>query len=74
MAEPLGIKWTKQGKRIFFADFNHIKNESYKVVYSLINYDEENDVDSIAVDNKYIAITPLKVDQTDYELLKKFSA
>lgn len=74
VAEPLGIKWTKQGKRIFFADFNHIKNESYKVVYSLINYDEENDVDSIAVDNKYIAITPLKVDQTDYELLKKFSA
>lgn len=73
VAEPLGLKWTKQGKRIFFADFNHIIDESYKVVYSIVNYDEDSDVDSVAVDNNYIAITPLKVDQTDYEKLEKYS-
>ncbi|HQC30545.1 MAG TPA: 5'/3'-nucleotidase SurE [Acholeplasmataceae bacterium] len=67
-----GIKYTTQGRRLFHAEFSPIQGqEDYKITYSQMIYDEPNDTDAYNLDNDYIVITPLTIDQTNYEDLKK---
>lgn len=67
-----GIKYTHQGRRLFHAEYTPIPNSNdYKITYSLMVYDDGSDADSTNIDNDFIVITPLLVDQTDYEQLKR---
>jgi 5'-nucleotidase len=69
--KPLGVKLAVQGKRI--QHHNYIKTdkpEVYRLGYSEINFQEEENSDIRLHREGYITITPLKVDRTDYESLK----
>ncbi|HHT82772.1 MAG TPA: 5'/3'-nucleotidase SurE [Acholeplasmataceae bacterium] len=67
-----GIKYTTQGRRLFHAEFSPIQGSNdYKITYSQMIYDEPTDTDAYNLDNDYIVITPLTIDQTNYEDLKK---
>lgn len=67
-----GIRYTTMGRRLHQAEFNELPDSNnYKISYSLMLYDEDNYTDSVAVDNGYISITPLKIDQTSEEGLKE---
>ena len=74
-SEIKGIKYTRQGRKLFSAEFSPIPNsEDYKITYSQMIYDDPNDSDVVNLENDYIVITPLTVDQTNYEdlnILKK---
>lgn len=66
-----GIKYTHQGRRLYHAEFSPIPNSTdYKITYSRMIYDDGPDSDSFNLDNNYIVITPLSVDQTNYDDLK----
>lgn len=66
-----GIKYTHQGMRLYHAEFTKIPDSNdYKITYSLMIYDEGPDADSTKLDEDYIVITPLSIDQTNYKELK----
>lgn len=70
--EIKGIKYTIQGRRLFHGEFSPISDsDDYKITYSNMIYDESNETDSTSLDNDYIVITPLTIDQTNYDDLKK---
>ncbi len=57
--------------RLYHAEFTKIPDSNdYKITYSLMIYDEGPDADSTKLDEDYIVITPLSIDQTNYEELK----
>jgi 5'-nucleotidase len=66
-----GIRITKMGKRYWFADFVQIrgKDDSYNLIYSQTVYEEDEDSDCKAIDDGYVSITPLQIDQTDRKKL-----
>lgn len=66
-----GIKYTTQGKRLNHAEFSPIADtDEYKITYSQMLYEEDQNSDTVGLDNGYIVITPLSIDQTNYEELK----
>lgn len=70
--EIKGVKYTTQGRRLFHAEFSPLPDSNdYKITYSQMIYDESSETDAYNLDNDYIVITPLTVDQTDYGELKK---
>lgn len=72
---PLGVKLTKQGKRLHHAEYvKSEKSDVYHVNYSIINYMEDEDSDVYAFENGYISITPITIDKTDYQVLKDLSS
>lgn len=69
--EIKGFKITTQGKRLYHAELTELSKKEYKITYSMMNYEEADTADTEAIDNGYVSITPLTLDQTDYEVLKK---
>ncbi len=74
-AEIKGILVTRQGKGKFDEFFDKRVDPFKRVYYWLSGkkmiLDTEKDVDDVAVNNKYVAVTPLHYDLTDYETLKE---
>jgi len=74
-SEIKGILVTKQGKGKFDEFFDK-RIDPYKRVYYWLSgkkmiLDTDHDVDDVAVNNKYVAVTPLHYDLTDYKTLEK---
>ena len=70
--KPLGVKITKQGKRLQITSFKpHVKLDNYHLSYSTLNYVEERESDIIAFNDGFVSITPLKIDRTDHEKFLK---
>ena len=72
--KPLGVKLTKQGLRYHHAEYIKSEKEGiYHVNYSLMNYLEDPMSDVKAYDEGYISITPLTLDRTCHQSLKKLN-
>lgn len=73
--EIQGIKTCKLGIKIYKNNFEERKdpngNKYYWLAGELIELPEDIDTDIFAVKNKYISITPINIDMTDYMLLNK---
>jgi 5'-nucleotidase len=73
--EIKGIKTCKLGKKIYKNNFEVRKdpngNDYYWLAGELIEMPEDANTDIFAVKNKYISITPIDIDLTDYNLLNK---
>jgi 5'-nucleotidase len=71
-ARPKGVKMTTMGKRLQHAEF--IKSEKpdiYHIKGSIIHYQEADDSDVVAFDEGFVSITPLAIDRTDRNWMKK---
>lgn len=70
-----GIKICKLGLKIYKNNFEERKDPKGNVYYwlagELIDFPEDKDTDMYAVKNKYISITPINIDLTDYTLKEK---
>ena len=71
--KPLGVMFTKQGKRYYHSEFIEKTNEEdiYYLRGSLTRFSEDEDSDVYAYENGYISITPLSLNRTDTETLEK---
>jgi 5'-nucleotidase len=73
--EIKGVKICKLGIKIYRNNFEERKdpkgNTYYWLAGELINMPDDVDTDIHAVKNKYISITPINIDLTDYELNSK---
>ena len=68
-----GEKITRMGKRIYKDKVirdSEKKNVIYSVIDGVLSYRADADTDFKAIDNQYVSITPLKLDLTDYEVMK----
>lgn len=72
-----GEKITRMGKRIY-KDKVIRDSEKKDVIYSIINgvlsYRADTDTDFKAIDKHYVSITPLKLDLTDFDMMKNLEA
>jgi 5'-nucleotidase len=70
--EIKGVKICKLGIKIYKNNFEERKdpkgNTYYWLAGELVNMPDDVDTDIYAINNKYISITPINVDLTDYEL------
>ncbi|OGS46544.1 MAG: 5'/3'-nucleotidase SurE [Elusimicrobia bacterium RIFOXYD2_FULL_34_15] len=70
-----GVILTKMGKRIYndYIDEKIDKKgrKYYRILSKQVSGYPIKNTDIIAMDNKYISVTPLKIDQTDHAYLKK---
>lgn len=64
--EAKGIRWTRQGRRIFSAKFRH-DNGRYWQEGDWVETENDRDSDVAAVSEGYISITPLGVDRTIHD-------
>lgn len=75
LEEIRGIKTCKLGIKIYKNNFEVRKdpngNDYYWLAGELIEMPEDVDTDIYAVKNKYISITPIDIDLTDYNLIKE---
>ena len=73
--ELRGIKPCKLGVKIYRNNFEERKdpigNSYYWLAGELIEQPEDVDTDIFAIKNKYISITPINIDLTDYKLLNE---
>jgi len=73
-SEIKGLMPTKQGcskwDDIYEERIDPYGNNYYWLTGTLTDYEKDDHNDQIAVKNKYVAITPIHFDLTDYELLK----
>ncbi|MDF2592328.1 MAG: stationary-phase survival protein SurE [Clostridia bacterium] len=73
--EIRGIKTCKLGIKIYKNNFEVRKdpngNDYYWLAGELIEMPEDIDTDIYAVKNKYISITPIDIDMTDYSLMSE---
>jgi 5'-nucleotidase len=73
-----GVKYTKQGKRIYNNSIKEINDPwgrpHFWIGGGIPTWDGGDDSDYHAISNGYISITPLQLDMTDYEYLKKLRA
>ncbi len=70
-----GEKITRMGKRIYKDKVirdKEKKNVIYSIIDGVLSYRADNDTDFKAIDRHYVSITPLKLDLTDYEMMKDF--
>jgi 5'-nucleotidase len=68
-----GEKITRMGKRIYKDKVirdSEKKNVIYSVIDGVLSYRADADTDFKAIDKQYVSITPLKLDLTDYEVMK----
>lgn len=65
-----GIKYTKLGQRLHYNQFTALNETTYRVDSSFLCYNESEDSDIYNLENGYITITPLIIDQTDLQALK----
>lgn len=71
-ARPKGVKITSMGKRLQHAEF--IKSEKPDIFHikgSIINYQEHETSDVSAYEDGYISITPIRIDRTHHEWMRK---
>ncbi len=73
--EIKGVRLTRQGKTRWDDTFDVRRDPNNKEYYWLTGklevMDESEDTDEIAVMNRYVSITPIHYDLTDYETLSK---
>lgn len=71
--EILGVRVTRQGKAVWDDRFEVRRDPGNKEYYwltgSLEEVEKELDVDQWAVKNRYISVTPIQYDLTDYTML-----
>lgn len=69
-----GIKFTRQGKRVYDNTVHEILdpngNQHYWIGGGDPSWEKGNDTDIQAIQSGYISITPVHLDQTNYEALK----
>ena len=71
VAKPLGVKITKLGKRHQHSDFSSTKDGLVFVTnYGVTHYLEEDESDIKAIENGYVSITPLSLDNTNQEAIE----
>lgn len=72
--EIKGVLVTRQGKSVWDDRFDVRRDPGNKEYYwltgSLTQVDDELDIDQCAVSNKYISVTPIQYDLTDYAMLE----
>ncbi len=72
-ADIRGVKITKQAASRFIEEFIHTKQHDGKRVYELAGeielYEQDGTSDEEAISDRFISITPLKLDLTDYEAM-----
>lgn len=66
-----GLRYTQQGSKHTHPEYTKLETNVYKTVFSTMIYEELNDTDVSADLEKYISITPLIVNQTNYKLLEE---
>jgi 5'/3'-nucleotidase len=70
-----GILITKQGKSkwddIYEKRTDPFGRDYYWLTGHLVEADKDFDIDQVAVTNKYVSITPIHFDLTDYEIFKQ---
>jgi len=76
--EIRGVRVTRQGKSTWDDTFDARRDPANKEYYwltgALLEADKGEDVDQWAVSNKYISITPIQYDLTDYRMMEKMSS
>ncbi len=76
--EILGVKLTKQGHTkwddVFEERIDPYGKKYYWLTGELTNLDNELDRDHFAVLNKYVSVTPIHFDLTDYDMFDKMSS
>ena len=68
-----GEKMTRMGKRIYKDKVirdSEKKNVIYSIIDGVLSYRADTDTDFKAIDKQYVSVTPLKLDLTDYEVMK----
>jgi 5'-nucleotidase len=68
-----GEKMTRMGKRIYKDKVirdSEKKNVIYSIIDGVLSYRADTDTDFKAIDKHYVSVTPLKLDLTDYEVMK----
>ncbi len=72
IAKPIGVKITKLGKRHQHSDFSAMKDGLvYVPNYGVTNYLEDDDSDIKAIDQGYVSITPLSLDNTNHAAIEQ---
>ncbi|MDF2890827.1 MAG: stationary-phase survival protein SurE [Clostridia bacterium] len=75
--EIKGIKTCKLGTKIYRNNFEERRDPNGNIYFwlagELVEMPEDIDNDIYAVKNKYISITPINIDLTDYQLIKKMN-
>ncbi|UCF71444.1 MAG: 5'/3'-nucleotidase SurE [candidate division WOR-3 bacterium] len=71
-----GEKVTRMGKRIYKDKVirdREKKNVIYSIIDGVLSYRADTDTDFKAIDKHYVSITPLKLDLTDFEVMKSLA-
>ncbi|UCD19442.1 MAG: 5'/3'-nucleotidase SurE [candidate division WOR-3 bacterium] len=71
-----GEKVTRMGKRIYKDKVirdREKKNVIYSIIDGVLSYRADTDTDFRAIDKHYVSITPLKLDLTDFEVMKSLA-
>ena len=75
---PKGIKFTRQGTQPIHGTFEQRKNPHAKTYYWMTGEDPEhknnNDVDTYALKNRYVTVTPVHCEVTDEALLGRMQS
>ena len=77
MDEILGVRWSRQGTGVFAQHFEKRRDPRNRVYYwqgsdGQKAYDQP-DIDGAALVDRYISITPIKCDMTDYGTLRELA-
>lgn len=76
--EIKGVKITKLGKKIYKNNFEERKDPKGNIYYwlagELIEQPEDQETDIFAVNSKFIAVTPIDIDMTSYELISELKS
>ena len=71
---PLGVKWTRLGKRIYrqtVVEKHDPKGRKYYWIAGTPEWEPETGTDYSALNAGYVAVTPLHLDLTDYRGLEE---
>jgi 5'-nucleotidase len=77
MAQVRGVRWSRQGFSSVTQHFEKRRDPRDRIYYwqgcdSQAAYDQA-DIDGAALDARYISITPIKCDMTDYDALRELA-
>jgi len=72
--DPIGFKFTHQGGPYYSDDFVNVGNDIYKPCGKCV-YESSDDltIDTDAVMNGYVSITPLTIDKTDFRIFQSLN-
>jgi 5'-nucleotidase len=77
MTEIRGVRWSRQGTRVFAQHFEKRTDPRDRTYYwqgcdRQVAYDGA-DIDGAAIEERFISITPIKCDMTDYDALNELT-